>query len=358
MFTEADNIKLDGNFKDKVINLVQELLVSVHGSGPKTRVKKTHGRLNFACPYCGDGSEDQLKKRGNLFWDSLYYHCYNYGCNTHKSLNELLSEFKPGSLSTGERIAVSDFIKSNSHKKQQDNFYNESFEQIQNLALPLSVFYQRTGTKPIQKSLEIYDYLKDRLLVKSLSNFCYGNGKLYVLNLTNDKQHVIGFQIRNMKRTSAKYLTYNLEKMYYFCGMEPPKHENINRINDVSTLFGIMNINFSSPVTIFEGPIDSFFIKNSIALCTVGRKISAFEDLDTIRYMFDNDKSGKAAMLEILKSGKQVFLWSKFIKDFFLFDYKIKDLNDLVKVCFSQKLDAHKYIDKYFSSNNLDAIYL
>jgi len=140
--------------------------------------------------------------------------------------------------------------------------------------------------------------------------------------------------------------------------MEPPKNENIHRINEVSTLFGIMNINFSSPVTVFEGPIDSFFIKNSIALCTVGRKISAFEDLETVRYMFDNDKSGKAAMLELLKSGKQIFLWSKFIKDFCLFDYKIKDLNDLVKVCFNQKLDAHKYIDKYFSSNNLDAIYL
>ena len=358
MLTEIDSIKIDDSFKSKVLDLVQTVLISRHGAGPKSRVKKMHNRLNFACPYCGDSSTDSLKKRGNLFWDSLHYHCYNYGCASHKNLNEFINDFMPNGLSTGERIAVSDFIKSNTHHKNQENFYNEAFEQIQNLALPLSLFYERTGTKPIQEKLEIYDYLKERLLIKTLHNFSYGNGKLYILNLTADKKSVIGFQIRNMKRASAKYLTYNLEKMYYFCGVEIPKIENIEKINEVSTLFGITKVDYSIPVTILEGPIDSFFINNSIAYCTVGRTVSAFDDLENIRYMFDNDKSGRDSMLSLLKTGKQIFLWSKFIKDFNLSDFKIKDLNDLIKTCFIHKLSAHKYISNYFSSNSLDAIYV
>jgi len=130
MVTLEQNFKIDEAFKGKVENLLQSILVSTHGIGPKSRIKKMHNRLNFACPYCGDSSTDNLKKRGNLFWDSLHYHCYNYGCSTHKSVHEFIKDFAPDGLTSGERIAVVDYIKNNAYKNTKQVLKHEVFEKI------------------------------------------------------------------------------------------------------------------------------------------------------------------------------------------------------------------------------------
>ena len=164
--------------------------------------------------------------------------------------------------------------------------------------------------------------------------------------------------MRNLGRSGSKYQTYNIEKLYGFCGLELPEDADVEKLNDVSTLFGILDIDFTRPVTVFEGPIDAKFIGNSLALCTVGRNVEQFQDIPTVRYMFDNDRSGKEAMRGLLKTGKEVFLWSKFISEHGLTEYNIKDMNDLIITCYKNKLQAYKYISSYFSSNGLDSFYV
>jgi hypothetical protein len=359
MLTLEKKIIVDQNFKDKIESLVEDILVSVHGNGPKTKLKRMHNRLTFACPYCGDGSSDALKKRGNIFWDSLYYHCYNYGCDSHKTINEFIQDFIPNGLDAGERLAVIDFIKTNNTKTVRNNMKYEIFEGLYNLAVPIETFMERTGSRSINVNSPGYEYLKGRLLHRFNNQFTYGSGKLYVLNMTSDYKRVIGFQVRNLNRSSAKYLTYNIEKMYRFCGLELPEDADVQKLNDVSTLFGILNIDFTRPVTVFEGPIDAKFINNTLALCTVGRNVDQFADIPTIRYMFDNDKAGRDAMRDLLKQGKEVFLWDKFIKEQKLTEAKkLKDLNDLIITCYENKLDSYKYLNSYFSSNSLDSFYV
>ena len=51
-------------------------------------------------------------------------------------------------------------------------------------------------------------------------------------------------------------------------------------------------------------------------------------------------------------------MWSKFLEDFNLDKYNIKDLNDLIKVCFEIKSDAWKQIENYFTSSDLDLWYV
>jgi DNA primase len=75
--------------------------------------------------------------------------------------------------------------------------------------------------------------------------------------------------------------------------------------------------------------------------------------------MFDNDKAGRDAMRDLLKQGKEVFLWDKFIKEQRLTEIKkLKDLNDLIIACYQNKLDSYKYLNSYFSSNSLDSFYV
>ena len=134
--------------------------------------------------------------------------------------------------------------------------------------------------------------------------------------------------------------------------------EDLNHLAKISTLFGIMQINFQRPVTLFEGPLDAKFMTNSLALATAGRSTEEFDEIETVRYLFDNDATGKKKMIEKLKRGRPVFMWSKFLKDNGLDTYNIKDLNDLMIKCFELKSNAYKKINDYFTSSQLDLWYI
>jgi len=74
--------------------------------------------------------------------------------------------------------------------------------------------------------------------------------------------------------------------------------------------------------------------------------------------MFDNDYEGKAKMIQKLKKGQTVFMWDKYLKDFGIPKKKVKDLNDLVKYEFKNRTGCLNELDKYFTNNHLDLIFL
>ena len=43
-------------------NKIKSILFTRFSSGPRINVVKHRDRFNFACPYCGDSSEDDSKK--------------------------------------------------------------------------------------------------------------------------------------------------------------------------------------------------------------------------------------------------------------------------------------------------------
>jgi len=126
----------------------------------------------------------------------------------------------------------------------------------------------------------------------------------------------------------------------------------------------------------FEGPIDAMFINNSIGLATAGRSTEEFDEIPTIRYMFDNDETGKKKMMEKLKRGKKIFMWGKFFDETKLdvkwekylksidknerdkYPKEIGDLNDLIRVTYYLKDKCISDLSKYFSNSKLDAYYL
>jgi len=367
--TNPINPLLDKDFREKIKSCVQNILDTSFGSGPKTSIKDMHGRLTFACPYCGDSEKDNKKKRGNLFWNTLMYHCYNYGCNIHRPLHMLLKEHNAVNINTDERLAIMDYIKTNqviSIKARNIEF--ELFEKLKELSIPLDVFYRITGTRPIDEKSQGYKILKERLLTNKSKEFSWRQGRLFVLNLTPDGKSVIGYQVRRIsKDTSSKYFTFHIERLREQAGLTTlDKCENeieIEKLNKLSTIFGILSVDFTQTVTSFEGPIDSKFMKNSIGQATVNRDMSMFDDIPSVRYFYDNDRSGKDAAGDQLKKGHDVFLWKKFISDYDLMRYvtkedTIKDLNDIIKLCYKNKIDSYKYINKYFSNKIIDLYYI
>jgi hypothetical protein len=103
-------------------------------------------------------------------------------------------------------------------------------------------------------------------------------------------------------------------------------------------LFGLSNIDSELPyVFIFEGPIDSMFVKNGLAMASLSPTERQLQQLNNLIgyeqiWVFDNDKNNQQTSRKILKyinEGKKIFIWPK---EFM----KFKDFNE---VCCSLELD-------------------
>ena len=131
--------------------------------------------------------------------------------------------------------------------------------------------------------------------------------------------------------------------------------ENIvAHLDRLSGIFNIMNVNLSQPLTILEGPIDSLAVANSIALQSAAKHLDGFfDEIETVRYIFDNDKTGKEMTLKKLKEHKTVFLWGKYL-DMINSKVKVKDLNDLQKTNqFNRDI-----LEQCFTDDEFDAMYI
>jgi len=189
---------------------------------------------------------------------------------------------------------------------------------------------------------------------------------LYVLNKNRSGTKILGCQVRplDQKNGSGKYFTYKLSKIYSEINVEIKDKimniddDKLDKLDKLSMIFGILSTDFTSTYTIFEGPIDSMFMRNSIALTGVDKMPFDFNELPTTRYFFDNDKGGKKKMIEYLEKGNAVFLWDKFLRDNGLISFKIKDLNDLIKVIYKNKIRIKKGINDYFTADKHDIVYI
>ena len=88
-------------------------------------------------------------------------------------------------------------------------------------------------------------------------------------------------------------------------------------------LYGYDEINLQEPVYVLEGPFDSTFVKNSIAMC--GSDIN-LENLNISRpvYVYDNEPRNleiHKRMIFRIEAGNAIVIWPNTIKD--------KDINDM-----------------------------
>tara|TARA_R110001592_G_scaffold120545_3_gene324982 strand:- start:57889 stop:58959 length:1071 start_codon:yes stop_codon:yes gene_type:complete len=353
---------INTDLKTRIIDKIIRVLYKNHSHPEKQKLLESKGRLNFACPYCGDSVENNRKKRGNIYWNDLFFHCYN--CSMHTSLDNFLKEFGEN-FEGEERVTVLNFIKDN----RKNISFGETlsfhlFEKMDELSLPFDELSLAFNIYRInERTYRAYPYLKSRLLHRKLENFAYDPRKkeLYIFNLTKSGK-IVGFQIRNLEGIGPRYKTWNLERIYNKLGLNlNVADEDVDNLNKISMLFGILQVNMSSSFNIFEGPLDSLFMRNSIGLTGVKKAVLDFDNVPTSRYFFDNDKDGKHKMIDKLKNEQYVFMWSKFCKDYNIPSYgksTVKDLNDLVIFEFKNRLNCLDDLDKYFTNNPLDIMYL
>lgn len=177
---------------------------------------------------------------------------------------------------------------------------------------------------------------KPKTLWISLTDFTHKNRLVIPFYDVNNK--IVHYQTRGIFEEDLK---------------ERPKY--LSKMNSDKTLFNINNINVNcDDIFILEGPIDSFFLKNSVAVAGIQENSDntfSSKQLDQIRrysifkkvWVLDSQWADTASMKKtqrLIELGNNVFIWPKEIGKNF------KDLNDL---CIKYKLDE---ISPEFILNN------
>jgi hypothetical protein len=356
----------------KIVDRVKTIVKENHTDNLKQQLQNEnhHERLTFACPYCGDSSgtdfNSRRKKRGNLYWENLFYHCFN--CFRHVSLTQFFKDFNE-KIDTDDLFTIIDYIKENkSDFKKRETLDYDLFVDLKTLGVDKEKVFTSLNIRHITpNTFQAYPYLKSRNLHYKLDYFGWNSysKRLFIFNYNHDGSKILGYQVKPIGKYGSKYQTYNIQKLRESLGLEFKYHDKvkIEKIKKLSTLFGILRTDLTRDFNVFEGPLDSLFMENSIALAGIDKETFNFGELPTCRYFFDNDKVGKEFALQKIRKNKKVFLWTKFIRDNKFEKYKIKDLNDLINLVFNKLKDKESFkkikrLSDYFSDNPLDAIWI
>ena len=266
---------------------------------------------NFRCPICGDSQKHKNKARGYLYQvkTNTNYKCHN--CGASLSFNNFLKQidstlhkqytmekFKEGY--TGKSFVV---------EEPEFEFKKPVFKK--KLDLP------RASEVPIAK-----EYLEKRRIDPSKFYFArkfkaWVNTKKQtfdniikdesriIIPMYDTERNLIGFQGRSLGPNSVKYITVMLNE-------EAPK------------VYGMDTIDTEKSVYVVEGPFDSTFVKNSIALCGSDGDLEHFKTCDLI-YVYDNEPRNKEIVSRIescIGHNRRVVIWPNSIRE--------KDINDMV----------------------------
>ena len=266
---------------------------------------------NFRCPFCGDSKKNKSKARGYLYSvkNNTNYKCHN--CNLSLSFNNFFKEidsnlhkqyslekFKEGH--TGKNFVVEqpkfDFVKPTFKKKLDLPKASEipsAKEYLEKRKLNPENFYyaekfkEWTNTK--KKTFDSTKYDEPRIIIP----------------LYGFENELIGFQGRSLNSNSVKYITVMLS-------------------DDSPKVYGLNSIKKDQPIYITEGPFDSTFIENSIAMCGADVDLKNLGLIDII-WIYDNEPRNQQIISRVLnkiESGDKVVIWPNGIQ--------YKDPNDMI----------------------------
>ena len=281
--------------------------------------KVKNGLWTFRCPYCGDSKKNKNKTRGYIFQvkGDHVFKCHN--CGITRSFSNFLKDHVPHVYDeyVMERYKEGTIGK-NVPKPDLTQFISKpKFEKRTVDLEPLSCLNNFHVAKKYILDRGIPENKLDRLYYCPNFKEWTNKQKQTFSDTTNDEERIIiplndtdgnliGFQGRSLSpNAKMRYITVMLNE-------------------DAPKLYGLDHINKNETIYIVEGPLDSFFLENSVAMCGSDVDIRSFGWSDYI-WVYDNEPRSRQITDKISKSidaGDAVVIWPRSIKE--------KDLNDMV----------------------------
>ena len=277
------------------------------------------GLYTFRCPYCGDSKKNKNKTRGYLFQvkGDHVFKCHN--CGITRSFSNFLKDHAPHVYDeyVMERYKEGTIGKNVPKPDLTQFVHTPKFEKRTVDLEPLSRLNNFHVAKKYILDRGIPENKLDRLYYCPKFKEWSNTQKQTFPDTTNDEARIIiplndtdgnliGFQGRSLSpNAKMRYITVMLDE-------NAPK------------LYGLDHINKNETIYIVEGPLDSFFLENSVAMCGSDIDIRTFGWGNYI-WVYDNEPRSRQITDKISKSidaGDSVVIWPSTIKQ--------KDLNDMV----------------------------
>ena len=275
------------------------------------KFKKVKNNLyNFRCPICGDSQKNRNKARGYLYQvkNNTNFKCHNCGVNV--SFNNFLKQVDP---TIHKQYTFEKFKEGHTGR----NFVAE--EPVLHFEAPK--FKKKIGLPKASENTDANQYLVNRKL--NPDNYYYTEKfKEWTNSLqptfdSTDKDEpriiiplfyqntLVGFQGRALGPSKVKYITIMLQ-------------------DDAPKIYGLDKIQKDKTIYVTEGPFDSTFISNSIALCGADGDLSKWGINDPV-WIYDNEPRNAEIVSRISRTigrGERIVIWPSGIKE--------KDINDMV----------------------------
>ena len=266
---------------------------------------------NFRCPICGDSQKHKNKARGYFYQvkTNTNYKCHN--CGASLSFNNFLKQIDP---TLHKQYTMEKFRDGHTGKnfvvdEPKFDFKKPIFKK--KLDLP------RASEVPIAK-----EYLEKRMIdptkfyfTKKFKQWVNTQKRTFdtigrdesriIIPMYDTDRNLIGFQGRSLGPNYVKYITIMLN-------------------DDAPKIYGLDKINDSEPIYITEGPFDSTFVENSVAMCGSDIDIGTFGWSNYI-WIYDNEPRNREIVTRLSKTidrGDKVIIWPSQVDD--------KDINDMV----------------------------
>ena len=276
------------------------------------KFKKVKADLyNFRCPICGDSQKNKNKARGYMYVvkNNTNFKCHN--CGASLSLNNFLKKidttlykqytlekFKEGH--TGRNFVTDEpefnfkkpiFKKKLNLPKASENDFAKGYLTKRKLD-PDKFYYAENFMEWSNTQKQTFDrIIKDEPRI--------------IIPLYDESKTLIGFQGRALKSSTTKYITVMLDE-------EAPK------------IYGLETIDRKLPIYVVEGPFDSTFVNNSVALCGSDGDLGYLKGSDLI-LVYDNEPRNREIVNRIercIERNQRVVIWPNNIIE--------KDINDMV----------------------------
>ena len=265
---------------------------------------------NFRCPICGDSKKNKSKTRGYLYAvkANTNFKCHN--CGASMSLNNFLKEIDPA---LHKQYTMEKFKSGHTGRNfvtEEPVFKFEAPKFKSKIKLPKASEHPRSAGYLTARKLNPEDFYYAKYFKKFANSLKptfqseEHDEERIIIPLYYEK-NLIGFQGRSIKPNPVKYITVMLD-------------------DDAPKIYGLDNIRTDAPVYVTEGPFDSTFIRNAIAMCGADADVNRWGISNPV-WIYDNEPRNREITDRISKtidSGDSVVIWPDSIDD--------KDINDMV----------------------------
>jgi len=284
--------------------------------------KKGDFLWNFRCPYCGDSQKSRSKARGFVYRkkNDLFYKCHNCGMGT--TLGNLIKyiDSKVYKDYIMERYRTG--VKTN-NPEPEFNFDVPVFRKkgvFKNLKPISDLSTDHPARKIIEKRLIPSEFFSDLYLCESFYKFTNtlvpnkfpsldGDHPRLLIPFRDEKGKVFAYQGRSFGKEQPKYLTIKLD-------------------DDTTKIFGLDKVDKSKQIYAVEGPFDSLFLDNCIAVG--GADLNKLKN--DIIIIFDNEPRNREICKQMsfcIRLDKKIVIWPDSMKH--------KDINDMIMAGYTKE---------------------